>query len=59
VLTAEIFNTAIESLTDMVSPNYSDMAKKVKDLSAAAVLIAAITAVCIGMFVFMPKIFNM
>ncbi len=58
VLTAEIFNTAIESLTDMVSPNYSDMAKKVKDLSAAAVLIAAIAALSIGLFVFIPKIFN-
>lgn len=58
VLMAEIFNTAIESFTDMVSPDYSDMAKKVKDVSAAAVLVAAITALCIGLFIFVPKIFN-
>lgn len=58
VLMAEIFNTAIESLTDIVSPDYSDMAKKVKDLSAAAVLVAAIAALCIGVFVFAPKILN-
>ena len=58
VLVAEIFNTAIESLTDLVSPGYNEMAKKVKDLSAAAVLVAAISALCIGLFVFWPKIFN-
>ena len=58
VLMAEIFNTAIESLTDIVSPDYCDMAKKVKDVSAAAVLVAAIAALCIGLFVFVPKIFN-
>ena len=58
VIMAEIINTAIEKLVDMVSPQYSEMAKKVKDMSAAAVLVAAITALCVGVFIFVPKLFN-
>ncbi len=56
VFTAEAINTAIEYLTDMVSPNYHEKAGKVKDLAAGAVLIAAITAVIIGLAIFFPKI---
>lgn len=52
VFIAEIINTAIEKLTDMISPQYSESAKKVKDLAAGGVLIAAFVAVIIGVFVF-------
>jgi diacylglycerol kinase (ATP) len=56
VFTAEAFNTAIESLTDLVSPKEDPLAGKAKDVAAAAVLISAITAIIVGMFVFLPEL---
>ncbi len=56
VFGGEIFNSAIEDLADVVCPERDERIKKVKDLSAAAVLVAAITALVIGLFVFIPKI---
>lgn len=56
VFTAELLNTAIEFLTDIVSPDYNEKAGKVKDIAAAGVLIAAITAFAVGCIVFLPKI---
>jgi diacylglycerol kinase len=50
---AESFNTAIEFLTDLVSPEWRPLAGQVKDLSAAAVLLAAITALAVGLVVFL------
>ncbi len=55
VLVSELFNTAIEVLVDLVSPAYHVKAGLVKDLSAAAVLIAAIIAATIGLIIFIPK----
>jgi diacylglycerol kinase len=45
---AETFNTAIEKLVDLVSPEYNEKAGVVKDIAAGAVLLASITAVIIG-----------
>lgn len=56
VFGGEIFNSAIEDLADVVCPERDERIKKVKDLSAAAVLVAAITASVIGLLVFIPKI---
>lgn len=56
VLCAELFNTAIERLTDIVSPEYSKAAGIVKDVAAAAVLICAIGAVIIGILIFGSRI---
>lgn len=56
VVAAEAFNTALEFLTDLVSPDYHDLAKKTKDVAAAGVLIAAITAIFVAIFIFLPKI---
>jgi diacylglycerol kinase len=56
VFTAEIINSAIENLADFVSPGENDLIKKAKDLSAAAVLVSAITSLVIGIIVFLPKI---
>jgi diacylglycerol kinase len=56
VFMAELFNTAIERLGDSITKDYSDMIKKAKDLSAAAVFIAAMTAVLIGLIIFIPRL---
>lgn len=52
VFTAEILNTAIEYLTDLVSPNHHPLAGKVKDLASAAVLLACMVALIIGVIIF-------
>ena len=54
---AEIFNTAIEKVMDHVSPQYHPEVKYIKDLSAAAVLMTAIVAAIVGIFIFIPKFF--
>ena len=56
VIVSEMLNTAIEKLTDMVSPEIHPKAKVVKDLAAGAVLMASIVAAVIGLIVFLPKI---
>lgn len=56
VFAAELFNTAIESLTDLVSPQQNEMAGRVKDIAAGTVLVAAITAALIGLVIFIPRI---
>ncbi len=58
VFVSEAFNTSIEYLTDIISPDYNDKAKIIKDVAAAAVLISAITAVVIGLIMFLPKMFS-
>ena len=55
VIITEMLNTAIEFLTDLVSPNFHPLAKKTKDVAAGAVLVAAIIAVILGLMVFLPK----
>jgi diacylglycerol kinase (ATP) len=56
VWTAEGMNTAIEALTDLVSPNEHPLAGRAKDIAAGAVLCAAVTAVVIGLIVFLPRL---
>jgi len=57
VFVAEILNSALEKLADVVSPDYHPKIKIVKDLAAAAVLVAAFLAVAVGFIVFIPKLF--
>lgn len=54
VWSAEAVNTALEHLTDLVSPDYHPLAGKAKDVAAAAVLLAAIFAVAIAGIIFVP-----
>jgi diacylglycerol kinase len=54
VLAAEAFNTSIEFLTDLVSPEYHPLAGKAKDTAAAAVLLCAFGAAVVGVLVFWP-----
>jgi undecaprenol kinase len=55
VLVAEMFNTAIEKVVDLVSPNYHPLAKAAKDIAAGAVLVIAVMSVIIGILIFIPK----
>ena len=56
VWTAEIFNTALEALVDLVSPQPHPLAKIVKDTSAAAVLVSAIISILIGLLILLPPL---
>ena len=56
VLAAEAFNSSIEALCDLVSPEYNEAIKKSKDMAAGAVLILAIAAAIIGFIIFIPKL---
>jgi diacylglycerol kinase len=58
VMGAETMNTAIEKLCDVVSPQYHDKIKVVKDLAAAAVLIVSIGALITGGIIFIPRIIH-
>lgn len=56
VFTMELINTSIEKLADLYSSEFNPKIKKIKDLSAGAVLVASITALLIGLIIFLPKI---
>ena len=58
VLVAELFNSSIEKLVDLVSPAFNPKAGIVKDIAAAAVLITAVAAAIIGILIFYPYFFN-
>ncbi len=54
VFTGEVFNTAIETLVNLVSPDFHPLAGKAKDLAAGAVLAASFTAAAVGAIIFLP-----
>jgi diacylglycerol kinase (ATP) len=56
VWVTEIINTAIEKAIDFISTEKHPSIKYIKDLSAAAVLVAAFTAIITGAIIFIPKI---
>ena len=59
VFAAESLNSAIEHLADHISPEKNEMIGKIKDLAAAGVLVAALTALVIGLIIFLPRIVEM
>ena len=58
VIALELINSAIENTADFISKEKSETIKKIKDLSAGAVLVAAIASAVIGLLIFLPKIFE-
>jgi diacylglycerol kinase len=56
VFTAEFINTAIEAVVDLASPQKHPLAKVGKDVGAAAVLVAAFSAVLIGLLILGPPL---
>lgn len=51
---AEVLNTAIEHLCDVVSPDHKPAVRLAKDVASGAVLIAALAAAVLGLMVFLP-----
>lgn len=56
VILSELFNTAIECLSDKVEPEWDKTIGAVKDYASAAVLVASFVAVIIGAIIFFPKL---
>ncbi|QHL88139.1 diacylglycerol kinase family protein [Nibribacter ruber] len=56
---AELFNTAIEVVVNLVSPDRHPLAGKAKDIAAGAVLIASLTAAAVGLLVFWPYLLQL
>ncbi len=56
VISAELFNTAIETTVDICSPEIRPQAKIAKDTAAAAVLTLAISSLVIGILIFLPYV---
>lgn len=56
VWVAELFNTAIEQLCDMICPQQDSRVKFIKDVSAAAVLVTAFIAVITACIIFIPAL---
>ena len=59
VLSAELMNTAIETVVDMFTREKNELAGKAKDISAGAELILAIASAIVGVIIFIPKIIEL
>ncbi len=59
VFASECFNTAIEYLSDFVSPGFNEKIKIVKDVAAAGVLISVISSIAVGLYIFSPELIKL
>ncbi len=59
VLVAEMVNTSIEAMVDLITLERRADAKTAKDVSAAMVLISATLSIVVALFIFLPKIINL
>jgi len=59
VFVVETINSSIENTADLISLEKSNKIKRIKDLSAAAVLISSLSALVIGGLIFIPKIVSL
>lgn len=58
VLWAEIINTAIERIMDVMEPRENPVVKDIKDLMAASVLVVSLASLIIGLIIFIPYIYS-
>jgi diacylglycerol kinase len=56
VFLTELLNSSLESLADNIDPELNEKIRNAKDYSAAAVLIAAIVSLVVGLLIFIPKL---
>lgn len=59
VFMAELLNTALEEMSDIIDPEWNEKIRKVKDYAAAAVLISSIVSAVVGGLIFIPKILDL
>ena len=59
VLTVELFNTALEYMTDLLKPRLHHYVLVVKDVMAAAVLVSSIGALVVGLIIFLPHFISL
>jgi diacylglycerol kinase len=59
VLGAEMANTMVEALVDLVTQEHHDLAKAAKDVAAGIVLLTAIGSVAVGALLFLPKLWGL
>lgn len=57
VISAELLNTSIETVVDLVSPEFHPLAGRAKDIAAAAVWVLAVLVAVVGVIVFAHAIF--
>ncbi len=55
VMSIEGLNTAVEKIADFIHPNYHERIGFIKDIAAGAVFFAALTAIAIGLIIYLPK----
>lgn len=55
VLSIEGLNTAVEKVADFIHPEYHERIGFIKDIAAGAVFFAAVTAIAIGLIIYLPK----
>lgn len=55
VLAIEGLNTAVEKIADFIHPNYHERIGFIKDIAAGSVFFAALTAIAIGLLIYVPK----
>jgi diacylglycerol kinase len=58
VIAAEMFNTAVEAMVDLVSPQIHHLAKAAKDAAAGAVLVMALASLVVGYLLFFHRLFG-
>lgn len=58
VILMEVANSAVERVTDILKPRIHEYVKEIKDIMAAAVMLAAISSVIVGVIIFYPYILN-
>lgn len=59
VLAGECVNTAMESVVDLVSPEYHELAKHAKDCAAGAVLVMSLASLAVAAFIFLPSMIGL
>ncbi len=56
ILVVEMINTAIENIVDFISPEYHQLAGKIKDISSGAVMLTSFGVAIVGIVIFLSKI---
>jgi undecaprenol kinase len=58
VVSFEFVNTSIESFVDLLSFEYNERAKKIKDICAAASILSAFASLVVGFLIYLPKLID-